>query len=205
MFGIPDAVRNNPARLEKFAPGSAAEFRSFQTFLHGEKPDVAIATIYRFAKAGVDRFWQRHGIASASAALGRIAAKESFTIAAAHVGRLGDDDIKGCCLSLWTVPERHLEAGSKRRTEPLDPRTAQMFLCRAAAPYCAFSSPKPSPPSSPDRPSTAESSGCGGRDRSSPACRDRRAAATGRGREHPFHVAAEGGWSCNRQSGFHLR
>lgn len=134
MFGIADAARDNPARLEKFVPDSGAQFQSFRNFLHDEKPDVAIATIHRFVRAGVDRFWQRHGIASASAALGKISARESFAIAAAHVGQLRDGDINGCRLASWAVPESHLEAGSSRRTESLDPRTAQMISvpgCRA--------------------------------------------------------------------------
>ncbi|MGZ9108936.1 MAG: hypothetical protein ACXW4B_08975 [Micavibrio sp.] len=134
MFGIADAVRDHPARLEKFVPGSVAQFQSFRNFLHAEKPDVAIATIHRFAKAGVDRFWQRHGIASASAALGKISAKDSFAIAAAHVGHLKDGDINGCRLASCGVAEKHLDAGSNRRTETLDPRVAQMVTvpgCRA--------------------------------------------------------------------------
>ena len=128
MFGIADAVRNNPARLEKFAgPGSNISFASFRKFLYAEKPDLAIATIHRFAKTGTDRFWQRHGIAAASAALGVLNARDSFAIAAAHLGRLRDDDFNACRLASWGVDERHLERGSKRRTETLAPHCAQII------------------------------------------------------------------------------
>lgn len=132
MFGLGDAVRG---KMDKLAKAVAVEdaagrvlhgqkdmrraleraFNAHRRFITREKPDAALATIHRFAEPGREIFWQRHGIASASAAL-----RGGFAVAAAHTGSL-PADAAAMTLSASRVPPSHLGAGMKRQAHMLAP------------------------------------------------------------------------------------
>jgi hypothetical protein len=81
-----------------------------------EKPDLAIATIHGFERPGLDGFWQRHGIASASAAM-----QGRFVVGAAHF----EDWLPASgqsTLASMGVPRRHLTAGTARKAHRLAPK-----------------------------------------------------------------------------------
>jgi hypothetical protein len=67
-------------------------------------PDVLLATIHAFEKPGLDGYWQRHGIARASAAHGG-----ALTIGAAHF--LESLPRGSSTLAAYGVPKRELSAG----------------------------------------------------------------------------------------------
>jgi hypothetical protein len=132
MFGLTDAVRGETKRLAKatFAKDSAGRvftdrkemqpllqksFARHRELIARYKPEVALATIHRFKGPGRDSFWQRHGIASASAAL-----RGGFAVAAAHYmnGLPGPDAIP---LAAAGVPSSHLESGAHRPARGLQP------------------------------------------------------------------------------------
>lgn len=131
MFGLGDTVRGKMDKLNKavltedrdghiFAgkDGRATLRRAFNAhrrMIAQEKPDVALATIHRFAEPGREIFWQRHGIATASAAL-----KGGFAAAAAHVGHL-PAKTNTMPLTAADVPPSHMEAGMKRGAHTLPP------------------------------------------------------------------------------------
>lgn len=75
-----------------------------------EKPvEVAIAAIHRFAWPNADCFWQRHGIATASAALGG-----GLAIAAAHFRDFLPYQSESA-LAAFNVPKIHLKQGCHRQ------------------------------------------------------------------------------------------
>jgi hypothetical protein len=75
--------------------------------LDQKRPSIAIAVIHRFKRPGLDGYWQRHGIATASAVLG------GFAVGAAHFGRLPESH--EAPLAASHVPARHIAAGNHRR------------------------------------------------------------------------------------------
>jgi hypothetical protein len=81
-----------------------------------KQPDVALATIHRFRQAGQDGFWQRHGIARASAALGG-----ALVAGAAHF-EVGLPRPTISTLASWRVPHAHLSQGLGRKAHRLDPK-----------------------------------------------------------------------------------
>lgn len=90
-----------------------ADWSSLQT---REKPDLAIATIHGFGRPGLDGFWQRHGIAAASAAM-----QGRFAVGAAHF----EDwlPVPGqSTLASVGVPRKHLTAGTARKAHRLAPK-----------------------------------------------------------------------------------
>jgi hypothetical protein len=64
---------------EEFAAARRRCLMAWHQFVEAHQPDVALATIHRFRLPGQDSFWQRHGIAGASASLGG-----ALVVAAAH-------------------------------------------------------------------------------------------------------------------------
>lgn len=75
-------------------------------------PDVLLATIHAFERPGLDGYWQRHGIARASAAHGG-----ALTIGAAHF--MDSLPQEGSTLAAYGVPKRELSAGVSRRAHSL--------------------------------------------------------------------------------------
>ena len=132
MFGVAAAARNNPGKLHAVAMLETKEgelldrrlawpvlrdaFGAYREMLAGRNPDTALAAIHRFAAPGREGFWQRHGIASASAGL-----RGGFALAAAHVGTLSANP-RMTRLMASGVPENHLDAASHRKAWVGDPQ-----------------------------------------------------------------------------------
>ena len=124
IFGIGDAARNKPQRLSHtvkiedregrlhtgrdIRPVLRRSFDAFRALLEKEQPDTAITVIHRFRHSGAESFYQRHGIATASAGLGG-----GFSIAAAHIENLPDNPEKMCLMSSG-VGQAHLEMAGHR-------------------------------------------------------------------------------------------
>jgi hypothetical protein len=85
------------------------------------QPDVALATIHGFIRPGVDGYWQRHGIARASAAL-----NGALVAAGAHF-RIGLPQPHASTLAACNVPASHLDAGLLRLAHPLLPIASQLI------------------------------------------------------------------------------
>ena len=83
--------------------------------LKAAQPDLAVCAIHRFKRPGLDGFWQRHGIASASAVL-----NGGLVVGAAHfeswLPKAG-----ASTLASDRVPKRHLTAGTSRQAYRLAP------------------------------------------------------------------------------------
>lgn len=91
-------------------------FADWSNLLAKEKPDLAIATIHGFGRPGLDGFWQRHGIAAASAAM-----QGRFAVGAAHF----EDWLPApgqSTLASVGVPRKHLTAGTARKAHRLAPK-----------------------------------------------------------------------------------
>jgi hypothetical protein len=80
-----------------------------------EHPDVALGAIHRFHRPGLDGYWQRHGIASASAAL-----NGGLVIGAAHF-RLKLPTSVRAPLAARGVEAAHLHDGLRRKAHRLQP------------------------------------------------------------------------------------
>lgn len=131
MFGLGDTVRGKMDKLNKailtednegkLYPGKEGRsvlhraFNAHRQMIAKEKPDIALATIHRFEGPGREIFWQRHGIATASAAL-----QQGFAAAAAHVGKLPNNSAT-MPLAANNVPSSHMNAGMKRQAHTLPP------------------------------------------------------------------------------------
>lgn len=90
--------------------------QSWFDLLKAEAPPVAIAAIHGFERPGLDGFWQRHGIATASASL-----NGGLAIGAAHFeGWLPEP--RQSTLASNGVPKRHLTAGTARKAHRLAPK-----------------------------------------------------------------------------------
>jgi hypothetical protein len=74
----------------------------------GNKVDVALAAIHEFEAPGRDSYWQRHGIAFASAALGG-----GLALGAAHF-RNALPEAEASTLAAFGVGRRHLTLGAHR-------------------------------------------------------------------------------------------
>ncbi len=78
-------------------------------------PAIAIATIHGFDRPGRDGYWQRHGIAAASAAL-----KGGLVVGAANfIARLPDAETS--TLAAKRVPKAHLDDALRRTARALQP------------------------------------------------------------------------------------
>jgi hypothetical protein len=85
--------------------GALSAWHSLVTEL---QPDVLMASIHAFERPGLDGYWQRHGIARASAGF-----KGALAVGAAHfLERLPDE---GSTLAAIGVPRSALSAGVNRR------------------------------------------------------------------------------------------
>lgn len=88
-------------------------------------PDVGLIAIHEFDQAGRDGYWQRHGIAGASAAI-----RGAPMIGAAHFKRGIPRALDSSTLAARDVPLSHLWQGTKRLAHRLAP-TAGFILPRS--------------------------------------------------------------------------
>jgi hypothetical protein len=134
VFGVAEAIVGPTVRIryiryvapdQRYA-GTGAEFvaarrrlvADWGRLLADQQVDVALSAVHRFQQPGRDIFWQRHGLATASAALdGGLAVGAAF-----FTDRLPDGrDRWGSPLAACSVPREHLSQGlhrSARRFEP---------------------------------------------------------------------------------------
>lgn len=90
--------------------------QNWSDLLKAEAPPVAIATIHGFERPGLDGFWQRHGVAAASASL-----SGGLAIGAAHFEEWLPEPGQSTLASNG-VPRRHLTAGTGRKAHRLAPK-----------------------------------------------------------------------------------
>lgn len=93
-------------------------FNSWKNLFDENKVSIGISAIHRFNKPGRDIFWQRHGIASASAAL-----NGNLAIGAAHYKEELPEQLNNISLASKDVPIDHLSLGSFRKANHLKPLT----------------------------------------------------------------------------------
>lgn len=86
-------------------------------------PDLAFCAIHGFVRPGLDGYWQRHGIAGASAALGGIP-----VLAAAHFNKALPRAIDRSVLAATGIPLRHLDLGLHRRMHAHNPNDGFCLL-----------------------------------------------------------------------------
>jgi hypothetical protein len=79
-------------------------------------PDLALCAIHGFKRPGMDGYWQRHGIAGASAALHGIP-----VIGASHFNKALPRTADRSVLAAAGVPLSHLELGPHRPMHALAP------------------------------------------------------------------------------------
>lgn len=84
--------------------------------LSRERPDVVLTAIHGFAQPGREGYWQRHGIALASAAL-----DGALSVGAAHFRHALPLRAEQSPLAAAGVPSRHLLEGAHRRMWRHDP------------------------------------------------------------------------------------
>ena len=96
----------------------------WKALLHTHKPTIAVSTIHSFNYANDPNFWMRHGIATASAALGAIANTPCLAIGASHfVWELPSENSSNLCS--FNIPKKHIGKGQNR---PLLDRKPQHFI-----------------------------------------------------------------------------
>jgi hypothetical protein len=83
---------------------------AWQRRLERERPDVVLTAIHSFAQPGREGYWQRHGIALASAAL-----DGALSVGAAHFRRALPTGDGQAPLAAAGVPTDHLIQGCRRR------------------------------------------------------------------------------------------
>jgi hypothetical protein len=98
-------------RDRNFTAVRRAQVDAWHRLLHCQQPDIAIAVVHRFDRPGLDGYWQRHGFATASAALG------GFAVGAAHFWQWLPHRLETPLAALG-VPTDHLAQGPHRRAWP---------------------------------------------------------------------------------------
>ncbi len=91
-----------------FRTSRDAGIAAWADLMAAKKPDVLLTSIHAFERPGLDGYWQRHGIARASAAFGG-----AMSLGAAHF--LECLPTGGSTLAAWAVPTKELSAGVSRR------------------------------------------------------------------------------------------
>ncbi len=106
----------------------------FEALVGREKPTVALIAVHGFEQPGRDTRWQRHGIASASAALGG-----GLAVGAAHYQEwLPDaDDLKQSTLASAGVGSGHLLQGLHRTSRKLTAKDALYVEVPGSPGLCA--------------------------------------------------------------------
>jgi hypothetical protein len=87
----------------------------FHELLVSKQVTVGLACIHQFLRPGLDLFWQRHGIATASAVL------RGFAAAAAHFDQRLPDAFAST-LASGGVPKRHVDEGQHRQAHRMAPK-----------------------------------------------------------------------------------
>jgi len=88
----------------------------WRALIRAHPPDFALCAIHGFKRPGMDGYWQRHGIAGASAALGGIP-----VIGASHFNKALPHTADRSVLAAAGVPLSHLELGPHRPMHALAP------------------------------------------------------------------------------------
>ncbi|MFN6951199.1 MAG: hypothetical protein ACK4NE_01190 [Albidovulum sp.] len=88
----------------------------WRALIWAHPPDLALCAIHGFKRPGMDGYWQRHGIAGASAALGGIP-----VIGASHFNKALPRTADRSVLAAAGVPLSHLELGPHRPMHALAP------------------------------------------------------------------------------------
>lgn len=88
----------------------------WRALIRAHPPDLALCAIHGFKRPGMDGYWQRHGIAGASAALGGIP-----VIGATHFNKALPASIHRSVLAASGVPLTHLDLGPHRPMHALAP------------------------------------------------------------------------------------
>lgn len=108
------AIRLAPDRIGTLHPPSMEHRRGFlrewRAMVAEQSPDLGLVAIHNFIRPGADGYWQRHGIAGASAALGAVP-----VIGAAHFNEALPASPEPSPLAAAGVPTGHLDEGARRR------------------------------------------------------------------------------------------
>jgi hypothetical protein len=112
------ALRRGAERLtyrdECFGSERDKALAAWATMIARQAPDVLLASIHGFERPGLDGYWQRHGIARASAGF-----KGALALGAADFGE--GLPSQGSTLAAANVPQAALSAGVRRRAYSLAP------------------------------------------------------------------------------------
>lgn len=116
LFGL---YRQDPLRNHERGPAF------FSDLIRDEMPELALGALHEFAQPGRDVFWQRHGIATASAAIGGGAA-----YGAAHYENSIAALTRPTAIPLAAagVKKEHLASGCHRRAHSLTPHAARPVM-----------------------------------------------------------------------------
>ena len=119
-------IGNYEDRLERgtegFAERLATNLAAFKELLTTENVTVGIAAIHSFEGHSTG-FWQRHGVAACSAALG-----SGFSVGAAHFSNLPQQP-NASTLAAARVPVEHLTQGHHRQAYSWTPNDQFPFAC----------------------------------------------------------------------------
>jgi hypothetical protein len=91
----------------------------WRSLIAAHPPDLALVAIHNFARPGADGYWQRHGLAGASAALGGIP-----VIGASHFNEALPASPGQSVLASSGVPLTHLARGNRREPHVLGPSSS---------------------------------------------------------------------------------
>jgi hypothetical protein len=109
-------LRSSHGRLtendEDFYTSRDSGIAAWTSLMASKQPDVLLTSIHAFERPGLDGYWQRHGIARASAAF-----TGAMALGAAHF--LECLPTEGSTLAAYRVPKRELTAGVSRRAHSL--------------------------------------------------------------------------------------
>jgi hypothetical protein len=151
VFGVAEAIIGPTARIRYIrylAPDRRYDGAGFRfvvvrrrlvaewgQLLADQRVDVALTTVHRFQQPGRDIFWQRHGMATASAALGG-----GLAVGAAFfTNRLPDDRNRWSSpLAACGVPREHLSQGLHRPARRFEPVDLLMINGRRKGKPCAL-------------------------------------------------------------------
>lgn len=96
-------------------PGEAWRWMTrYQTALLRHRPSLHLIAIHGFERPGGEVYWQRHGIATASAALDSV-----FTVGAGHFAERLPADFRAAPLAANAVPKNQVRAAHQRRAHGL--------------------------------------------------------------------------------------
>lgn len=103
--------------------------REWRAMVAEQSPDLALVAIHNFIRPGADGYWQRHGIAGASAALGAVP-----VIGAAHFNEALPASPEQSPLASIDVPTGHLDEGAWRRPHAWRPAASLTLTDADGAP-----------------------------------------------------------------------